>query len=268
VLFRSRTETIHTDTADSSNLTATITNNVITGGTGGNNQGNIGINVSTALTSTQTYDVQNNKIGTDGVTNAPLLNTGINVFAAGTSTATGKVVGNTVRLAGAGVSGTGIRLFQQDSGTLNAKVETNTVSNVGFDFGIDATDNGSGIGASTGKLNIGVRNNNVSVLSGAINAIRVRGRRDTTTCASITGNTATTNGGLGDALLISQANSAVFRLEIVPPPPLGALSDGQAQTELASLNPAIPSADVDAVSDVAPGEFTGVAANSCTSIPT
>jgi len=259
-----RSDTIHTDTADSSNLHATITNNVITAGTGGANQGNIGIDVSTALTSTLTYDVENNKIGTDGTTAAPLLNTGINVFAGNNSTATGKVIGNTIVNAGAGFSGDGIRIFQSDSGTLDAKVSGNTVSNVGNDFGIDATDNGSGTGASTGKLNIAVTNNNVSVLPTAINAIRVRGRRDTTTCASITGNTATTNGG-GNGLSISQANTAVYKLEIVPPPPLGPLTDAQAAAEATSLNPA--AVGVEAFSATGTG-ITGVAVGSCTGIPT
>ncbi len=256
-----RTDTIHTDTADSSVLTATITNNTITGGSP--NQGNIGIDVSSALTSTLTYDVEDNKIGTNGVTNSPLLNHGINVFAGNNSTATGKVVNNTIVLAGAGVSGTGIRLFQSDSGILNSRVTSNTVSNVGFDFGIDATDNGSGIGASTGKLNVMVANNNVSVLPAAINAIRVRGRRDTTTCTSITSNTATTNGG-GNALSISQANTAVYRFEIVPPPPVGSLTDATAQAEAANLNPAAVGAE--AFSTTGNG-ITGVVAGSCTGIP-
>jgi YVTN family beta-propeller protein len=254
-----RTETLRGDTADSSALNVTFTNNTITAGTGGNNQGNIGINVSSASTSTLTFLVQSNKIGTDGVTNAPLMNHGINVFAAGSSTITGKVLSNTVRMAGAGVSGTGIRVFQQDSGVINANVDSNTVSNVGLDFGIDATDNGSGTGPSTGKLNIAVTNNNASTLSAAINAIRVRGRRDTTTCARITGNTATTNGG-GAGLSVSQANTAVYDLEA---PPAGAISAATAQTRLASLNPAAVGVSASAATN-----FTAVNANSCSSIPT
>ncbi len=258
-----RSDTIHTDTADSSTMSATITNNVITAGTGGANQGNIGIDVSSALTSSLTFDVSNNKIGTDGVTNAPLLNTGINLFAGNNSTITGKATNNTIRMAGAGFSGTGIRVFQSDSGIINTKVDGNTISNVGFDFGIDATDNGSGVGASTGKLNIAVTNNNASTLPAAINAIRVRGRRDTTTCARITGNTGTTAGG-GNALSISQANTATYKFEIVPPPPLGALTDAQAQAELGSLNPGAVGAEAFSASGTG---ITGVAANSCSSIP-
>ncbi|MGH9277494.1 MAG: beta strand repeat-containing protein [Acidimicrobiales bacterium] len=254
-----RTETLRGDTADSSTLNATFTNNTITAGTGGNNQGNIGVNVSTALTSTLTYLVQNNKIGTDGITNAPLMNHGINVFAAGSSTATGKVLSNTIRMAGAGMSGTGIRLFQQDSGKLNANVDSNTVSNVGFDFGIDATDNGSGVMASTGQLNVAVTNNNASTLSAAINAIRVRGRRDTTTCARITGNTATTNGG-AEGLSVSQANTAFYNLEAPPP---GSITAATAATRLGTLNPGAVG-----VSASAATSFTAVAAGSCTSIPT
>ena len=252
-----RTDTIHTDTADSSTLTATITNNVITAGTGGNNQGNIGIDVSSALSSTLHYDVENNKIGTDGVL-APLMNHGINVFAAGTSLATGKVVANTINMAGAGSNGTGIRLFQQDSSTLDSKVDTNTITNLGLDYGIDATDNGSGTTSSTGHLNVGVTNNNVSVLDTAIDAIHVRGRRDTTTCARITGNTATTSGG-GSALQISQANTSTYDLEVSSP---GALTAPQAAAAMTALNPA--AVGVDAAAAVG---FTGVAAGACTNIP-
>jgi hypothetical protein len=267
-----RTDTIHTDTADSSTLHATITSNVITAGTGGANQGNIGIDVSSALTSTLTYDVENNKIGTpDGTAIAPLLNTGMNVFAGNNSTATGKLIGNTIINAGSGFSGDGIRIFQSDSGTLNARVSGNTVKNVGFDFGIDATDNGSGTGTSTGKLNVGIFNNDVSVLSTAINAIRVRGRRDTTTCTSIATNTATTNGG-GNALSLSQATqtspillpASVYKLEIVPPPPLGTLTDAQAQSAATSRNPA--AVGVEAFSSSGTG-ITGVAVGACTAIP-
>lgn len=254
-----RTDTIHTDAADSSNLTSTITNNTITAGTGGANQGNIGINVTAALTSTLTYDVENNKIGTNGGTNSPLLNHGVNVFAGNSATVSGKVIANTIVLAGAGMSGTGIRVFQSDSGSLSAKVVNNTVSNVGLDYGIDATDNGTLNVATTGKLNIGVVNNNVSVLSTAINAIHVRGRRDTTTCASITGNTATTNGG-GNALHVSQANTATYNLEV--PSPLGSMTAAQAQTAETSLNPA--AVGVEAFSATG---FTGVAVGGCTGIP-
>ena len=157
------------------------------------------------------------------------------------------------------MSGTGIRVFQSDSGSLSAKVANNTVSNVGLDYGIDATDNGTLNVATTGKLNIGVVNNNVSVLSTAINAIHVRGRRDTTTCASITGNTATTNGG-GNALHVSQANTATYNLEV--PSPLGSMTAAQAQTAETSLNPS--AVGVEAFSATG---FTGVAVGSCTGIP-
>jgi len=54
--------------------------NTIIAGTGGNNQGNLGINVTTALNGHVNFNIDGNRVGTDGVTSQPLLNTGINVF--------------------------------------------------------------------------------------------------------------------------------------------------------------------------------------------
>jgi hypothetical protein len=204
------TDAIHADTADTASLTATVTNNIITAGSP--NQGNIGLDVSTSGSSTLTYDIESNQIGTNAGSTAPLGNHGINIFAGNNSTATGKVVTNTVKLAGAGASGTGIRLFQQDAGELDARVSNNTVSNVGLDYGIDITDNGSGTSPATvqGKVSVAVLNNNVSVLSTALNSIHVRGRRATATCAAYTGNTGTA--GVNAAFHASQADTATFQV--------------------------------------------------------
>lgn len=273
-----RTESIRGDAGDSSHLTMTITSNTIIRGTAPNAAGNIGINVTTGVGGVGNYTVTNNKIGTDGVTDQPLLNTGINVFAGGTSTntLTASVKNNTIvkdNLSSdpnGGASGTGVRVFQQDSAKMFVRVEGNSISKVGLDFGIDVTDNGN-VNGSTGAVNVAVVNNNASVKNTAINAIRVRGRRDTNTCASITGNTATTNGG-GAAMSISQSNqtspnpalTAIFRFEIVPPPSLGALTDAQAQTELGDLNPS--GGGFEAFSTTGSG-ITGVAAGTCSGIP-
>ena len=65
-----RTDTIHVDAGDSATLNTTISNNTITAGAP--NQGNIGIDVTSAGSAVVTYAVTNNKVGTNGVTSAPL----------------------------------------------------------------------------------------------------------------------------------------------------------------------------------------------------
>jgi len=84
----------------------------------------------------------------------------------------------------------------------------------------------------------------------------VRGRRDTTTCAAISGNTATTGGG-GAGLSVSEANTAVF--EIQSPNPV--TPDANAVTFLANQNPG--AVNVQAVSVA--NNF--VAIGTCPSIP-
>ena len=251
-----RTDSILADTADTSTLSTTITNNTFVAGSP--NTGNIGVDITAAATSQHNFLVDNNKIGTDGASLQPLLNHGINVFAGNSSVVTGKVTNNIVRLAGSGASGTGIRVFVSDSGKINARVGGNTVNNVGLDYGIDATNNGNATLATTGALNLAVVNNNVSTLPAAINAVHVRGRRDTTTCAAITGNTATTNTG-PDGISVSQGNTAIFDIEAPPP---GSITDAELDTRLTGLNLATVGVDVLSTSG-----FTAVATNFCTSIP-
>jgi hypothetical protein len=252
-----RTDSILADSADTSNLTTNITANTFVAGTP--NVGNIGIEITASATSHHNFLVDNNKVGTpDGVTPQPLMNHGINVFAGNSSTVIGKVTNNTVRLAGAGFSGTGVRVFASESGKINARIANNIVTNVGFDYGIDVTNNGLASGSSTGTVNVAVVNNTASTLSTAINAIHVRGRRDTTTCAAITGNTATTPASNG--LSVSQADTASFSIEA---PPAGPILDTVAAARLTSLNPNA----IGVVASSNADHFVAVAANSCPSIP-
>ncbi|MGH3767415.1 MAG: hypothetical protein ACRDTX_20055 [Pseudonocardiaceae bacterium] len=202
------------DTADSSQLAITARNNVITAGSP--NQGNQGIEFASSLTSQITYDIDSNKVGTDGTTNAPLKSTGINVFASNDSTSTGKVRNNTVVNAGAGQSGSGITVSQAVNAILRANVSGNTVSNVGLDFGIEV-DGGSSSNPSLNPhavpTDVALTGNNVSVLPGALDAIRAQARNLDTMCARISANT-TSAGGTGFfGLFVRQAQTAVFNLE-------------------------------------------------------
>ncbi len=250
-----RTDTINCNGSGTSQLNITVSNNIITRGSP--NDGNIGINITADSSGQVTYDIDNNRVGTpDGSTDQSLLNTGINVFAGNTSTMNGQVRNNRVINRGAGVSGIGIRLVQATNSTLNVNVDNNTVSNVGLDFGIQL-DAGQNAGA-TGFCQIAVTDNTVSVLGGALDAIRVRVRNASTGCSRITGNTATHPGAvnctLGGAetpclLSVSQGNTAVHRLE-----------GGAAG--LAAGNPGIPSNRITTF-----GTITTVAAGFCSSIP-
>jgi hypothetical protein len=222
------------------------------------------------------FSVANNKIGTDGVTNQPLLNTGINIFngtlvTSGTpASATGTVTNNTVYNAGAGQSGFGIRLFNQGYGTMNANVSGNTVNNVGLDYGIFAeVSSNSGTANATGSSSIAIVNNTSNVLSGALDAIRVQARGRSTMCARINGNASTTTGTGFFGLEIRQAAQTVSAVTYQATFNLEGLTNGL-QTDhttivnyLASQNPAV----TDGVDEIHSAGITGVAANSCSSIP-
>ncbi|MDQ2738766.1 MAG: hypothetical protein M3Y35_09190 [Actinomycetota bacterium] len=261
-----RSDTIHTDAADTSTLNVTISGNTIVAGTGVNNQGNLGMEVTASQSAQVTFAVTNNKVGTpDGTTQQPLMNTGINVFGSATSRLSGTVTNNTVINGGntcpnstpppttIGCSGTGIRIYNSESSILNAKVDSNNVSNVALDYGIDVTNNGSGTASSTGNIQVAVTNNTVSVLSTAIDDIHIRGRRDTTSCTRISGNTTTIIGGTGPfGLDVSQAQTAIFKLEG---------DTGQTATaNLAANNPG-------ATPQTTSGTITVVPSGTCTGIP-
>jgi hypothetical protein len=148
------------------------------------------------------------------VTNAPLLNTGINIFdgtlAATPATISGTVKNNVVHNAGAGQSGFGIRLFNQGYGTMAANVSGNTVSNVGLDYGLFAeVSSNSGTAAAIGTSTVGVTNNTVSVLPGALDAIRVQARGHSVMNARISGNSSSSAGTGFFGLEIRQASQTV-----------------------------------------------------------
>ncbi len=260
-LFRgNRTDAINIDAANTSTVTSTVTNNTIIAGTGGANQGNLGINVTSGATGQHNYTVSNNQVGTDGATPAPLLNTGINLFSGNGSTLGSPTVGfvqsNTVRNAGTG-SGHGIQIFQDLTSTLRTNVNANAVSNVALDFGLRVEGAGDPNGAG-GSIQAGVTNNNISVLASALDSIRVRSRRLIALCSEIRANT-TNAGGTGFVgLFANQSNTSTFSIEGLA---LGAQTAAAAQTYLIGQNPA--AATVSATGAVA-NPFTGVAAGTCT----
>ncbi|MEW6127682.1 MAG: Ig-like domain-containing protein, partial [Acidobacteriota bacterium] len=244
-----RTDTINCDSANSSTVNLTIANNIITRGTAGNNEGNLGINVTAGATGQMTFDVDNNRVGTpDGVTNSSLMNTGINIFAGNNSTMNGRVRNNKIINRGAGFSGNGIDVFQDLLSAINIRVDANTVSNVGLDFGLRVQANGDAAN-SGGAVQAAVTNNNVSVLPGAIDAIRVRSRRQTTLCARITGNTTSAGGSGFFGLFVAQSDTSTLNLE-------GGTSN------LATNNPGIAPANISTS-----GTINTVTANFCSGIP-
>ena len=227
-----RTDSINCDAGDSSTLTISILTNTIIAGASGNNQGNLGIEVTTALNGHVNFNIDGNKIGTDGVTPQPLINTGINVFngtlAGGTPAfMSGTVRGNTVVNAGAGQSGFGIRVFNQGYGTIAANISGNNVSNVGLDYGllVEASSN-SGTANAPGTNTVGVTGNTVNVLSGALDAIRLQARGRGVINARINSNSSSGGGAGFRGLEIRQASqtipaggttyTATFNLEGLP----------------------------------------------------
>lgn len=257
-----RTDSINVDASNTATLSTTITNNVVIAGTGGANQGNLGINVTSGLTGAHSYVVTNNLVGTDGGTPAPLLNTGLNLFSGNGSTlgsvTVGSVASNTVRHAGSG-SGHGIQAFQDLQSTMRANIDANTVSNVALDFGLRVEAAGDPAGAG-GNVQVGLTNNNVSVLSSALDALRVRARRQAVLCSDIRGNTTNAGGTAGGffGLFTNQSNTATFSVEGLAP---GAQSAATTQTYLVGQNPAAAT-----LSATAATNYNGVAVNAC-SIP-
>ncbi len=213
-----RSDTIHTDAGDTSTLDATITNNVITQGSP--NHGNIGIDVTTAGSATVTFQVDGNKIGTpDGTTESALMNDGINIFngsltspspASITGTVKNNVVLNDSSFAPGSSNGFGIRVFNQGFGTLAANISGNKVRNVTADYGIFANVASNGGNAAVqGTTTVGVTNNDVSVGTGALDAIRVEARGNSVMNALISGNTTGTHGTGFFGLTVRQANQTV-----------------------------------------------------------
>jgi hypothetical protein len=217
-----RATSIMANAGDASSINVTLTNNAIYNA-GGANQGNIGIDVNGAVTSSLTFNVSGNTIGKNGPTLAPLMNHGINVFfnsAVSGGSVTGNVSNNVIHNAGYGFAGFGIRLFPANGNSVwKVRVDGNTVDNVGQDYGIFV---GAGEQSGTGAdvVQAGVMNNNVSVLGvnganpGALDAIRVQARVNGSMCARISGNTATPGSATGFfGIYTRQANTATYNLE-------------------------------------------------------
>jgi hypothetical protein len=155
-------------------------------------------------------------------------------------------------------SGFGIRVFNSSNSSLYANVSNNTVSNVALDYGILVESSG-GTTAGQGVVQVAVTGNNASVLSGALDAIRVQARNTNTVCGRISTNT-TNAGGTGFVgLFVRQANTAVFNLEGLT---LGSQTAATTQTYVGTQNPAASTVGATAATN-----FTGVAANSCNLIP-
>ncbi|MDG4550387.1 MAG: Ig-like domain-containing protein [Candidatus Contendobacter sp.] len=271
-LFRgNRTDTVNIDAANTATVTSTVTNNTIVAGTGADNRGNLGINVTAAATATHNFTVNNNLVGTpDGTTNQSLMNTGINVFTGNTSTMVGSTVSNTAILGGntcpnptpppatVACSGFGIRPFADLGSTIRINIANNTVSNAALDFGIEVRANGDAAAAG-GNVQAGVTSNNVTVLSTAIDSIRVRSRRQATMCTDVSSNTAGPGGTGFFGIESVRSDSSTFNLETTPPPALGALTAAQVIAETQERNPATSPTNIDALG----AAFVGVAANTC-----
>ncbi|MET0398923.1 MAG: cadherin-like domain-containing protein [Longimicrobiaceae bacterium] len=244
-----RTVALRAEAADNAQLDFTASGNTVTAGAAGKPQGNQGIEILGSGSGSLTYDVAGNSV-------SGLASTAINVFSGSTSALAGKVRNNTIVNAGAGVSGFGIRVFQSSNSTLRANVSGNSVSNVGLDYGILAEGSGSlAPGAGQARLDVALTGNSASVLSGALDAIRVQARNANTVCARIAGNTTNTGGSGAFGLFARQANTATFNLEGLA---AGAQTAAATQTYLSGQNPAAAT-----VGTTATTSFTGVAANSC-----
>src|SRR6202035_2847533 len=253
-LSGNRTIALSADSGDGSTLNATFKTNTITAGSP--NQGNQGIQVSRASTSTLTFDV-------DGNTVTGMISTLINVFSgSGPGTATGDVKNNICTGTGVGGNQVGIRVFNSGTsalgqGTINANVSNNTVSNIDNAYPImGESSNSSGSG---GQLKIAVTGNNASVVAGgtALDSIRVQARNTSTVCAKVSGNT-TNSGGPGFyGIQVRQANTSTFDLEALT---IGPQVEPTVHNYLVSQNPAAATVSSDGT---VTGTITGVATGSC-----
>jgi hypothetical protein len=206
------------------------------------------------------FNIDGNKIGTDGVTPQPLLNTGINVFngtlvTSGTpALMSGTVRANTIRNGGAGLSGFGIPVFNQGYGTIAANVAGNTVSNVGLDYGllVEASSN-SGTANATCTNTVGVTGNTVNVLAGALDAIRLQARGRGVINARINNNVSSGGGSGFRGLEIRQANQTISAVIYTATFNLEGLTTGLQNNYntivnyLQSQNPSISLANCDAL---------------------
>jgi hypothetical protein len=245
-----RGKAIRSDANATASLAITASSNTIVAGV--TNQGTKGIEISATGDAQLGFDVDGNKVGTDGALNAPLSSTSIDVLGDSRSTLTGKVRNNQVWNAGSAIQGYGIRVFANDTSNIRASVSSNNVTNVGMDYGILVEASGADTQvppAGTGTIDIGLTGNTVNVLSFALDAMRVQSRHNNRVCARISGNSST-NTALGFfGLLVRQTNASSFKIEGLA---------GPAGSFLAGMNPAV----TDGVADNG-GTFGSVSVNSC-----
>jgi hypothetical protein len=262
-----RTVALRGDAADASALAVTFTGNTIVAGSP--NQGNQGIEISKAVTSNVTFTVDGNKIGTpDGTTPQPLINTGINVFSGSSAgTMSGTVTNNVVlQDLSSSNSGSGIVVNHAPTSTvatsaLFARVSGNTVSGSKLNYGI-LVDSG-GITGATGNTQVELTNNTVlgDMPTTALDSIRLGARRATTACYRISGNTATTAGTGFYSLFLRKSDTSTYQIEGLS---AGLQSDTTTITYEGTQNPGIGGPGIGAT---AGNLYTGVAANTCSSIP-
>jgi hypothetical protein len=245
-----RKKAIRGDANSTASLAITVNGNTIVAGS--TNQGVKGIEISATGDAQLGFDVDGNKVGTDGVFNQPLDSTSIGILGDSRATLTGKVRSNTTWNAGSGIPGFGIRVFANDTSNIRTSVSNNTVTNVGMDYGILVEASGADTQvppAGRGTIDIGLTGNTVNVLSFALDAMRVQSRHNNRVCARISGNSST-NGALGFfGLLVRQTNASSFKIEGL---------SGSAGPYLAGLNPGV----TDGVADNG-GTFGSVPANTC-----
>jgi hypothetical protein len=250
-----RTIALRADTGDASTLTATFTNNTITAGSP--NQGNQGIEVSRAVTSTLTFNVSGNTV-------TGMISTLINVFSSGgPGAATGVVKNNVVTGTGVGGNQVGIRLFNSGSSavgfaTMNVNVANNTVTAIDNAYPILGESSGStGPG---GLLKIAVTGNtaNVAVGGTALDSIRLQSRNLSTVCAAVSGNTTNSGGSGFFGIQLREANSSVFNLEGLTS---GSQTDPTVHNFVVAQNPS--GGTVGTLAAVGNASITGVAAASC-----
>ncbi len=245
------------DSGDSSTLNATFKGNTVTAGAP--NQGNQGIQVSRAVTSTLTFNVDSNTV-------SGMISTLINVFSgSGPGTATGAVKNNVITGTGVGGNQFGIRAFNSGSsvvgfGTMNVNVANNTISAIDNAYPILGESSGS-TGAG-GQLKIAVTGNTANVVSGgtALDAIRVQARNNSTVCAKVSGNVSSGGGPGFFGLQLRRANpTSAFNLEGLT---AGVQSDPTVQAFVNGQNPSV-SGGSGPLAAVGQASVTGVGAGSC-----
>ena len=250
-----RTIALRADTGDASTLNATFTNNTITAGAP--NQGNQGIEVSRAVTSTLTFNVSGNTV-------TGMISTLINVFSSGgPGTATGVVKNNVVTGTGVGGNQFGIRVFNSGSSvvgfaTMNVNVANNTVTAIDNAYPILGESSGST--GSGGLLKIAVTGNTADVASGgtALDSIRIQSRNNSSVCAAVSGNTTNSGGSGFFGIQLREANTSVFSLEGLA---LGSQTDPTVHNFVVAQNPS--GGTVGTLAAVGNASITGVAAASC-----